>query len=708
MAEKKTDLDRALEDGGIPVEPASKKREPVYKMIGALKIPVSKSMGKFWQSRRDAATSHRKSIGIEDAWGEAIRYYKNDQTTNRSETDGNKARNRVVANAFNNNFAETENVVFSNVNSLVPALYSKNPRAEITPSAKEDEAAQARARTVEMLVNKVASKKHSPGINLKLKARRAVVNASLTNTAWVESGFTKKIDSSEAALEDLRKLSEQLEKAKEPKDIERIEGELLALEETINLLEPPGPWAKFLRPQQLLIDTSYENEDLTDAKWAMKWDMMSTAYLTAVFGKDGRKTEVKSIFAPTHILNIAGNKDLDDEINNFSLLEESADTDWQKAGYPDKDSYDRSLYTKVWFVWDRITRRVYLFHDKDWSWPIWVWDDPYGLEGFYPFSRLTFYTDPETPDARGEVTYYLDQQDAINEINDEERRARHWVRRNVFFDKNRVSQTDVDAVLKGVDDTARGVDLPDGMTLKDVIFSFAPPSMNFPQLFDKSRKYEAINKISAANEIMSGGQFKTNTTNQAIERYDQAQNIRLDEKVDLIEDFIGDIMWKQVQLCLRFMSAEMVQELLGQQIEWRNLEPAEIQREFSVRVVGGSTAKPTTRAKKREAIELGQVLGQFASASPAAIIVALKLFEQAFDEITISAEDWQFIQESIVAQLQQGGPGQGEGGEIEQQVDALPPEAKVALGNAMARGVPAREALSQILNAAQQQQPQPQ
>ena len=89
--------------------------------------------------------------------------------------------------------------------------------------------------------------------------------------------------------------------------------------------------------------------------------------------------------------------------------------------------------TKVWYVWDKVTRRLEMYADNDWKWPIWVWDDPYGLQGFFPLTPMWFHENPVAMYAKGEVSYYLDQQDQINEINDEKRRALLWARRNIFY-----------------------------------------------------------------------------------------------------------------------------------------------------------------------------------------------------------------------------------------------------------------------------------
>mgnify|MGYP001159660751 FL=1 len=101
---------------------------------------------------------------------------------------------------------------------------------------------------------------------------------------------------------------------------------------------------------------------------------------------------------------------------------------------------------------------------------------------------LQFFESPEGSLTKGETTYYLDQQDAINEMVDEERRARRWVRRNIFYNANVVDRTEVEAVLNGDDGTARGLKLPEGMKIQDIIGSVAPPSMQWKELFNSFKQ----------------------------------------------------------------------------------------------------------------------------------------------------------------------------------------------------------------------------
>lgn len=727
MADINGQIDDEIARGDMDVVPQKKEKyKPVYQVVSTdSKIPVAKAHGKLWQSRKKQALSKRKTRELDQAWDEALCYYRNDQTKHRAEGDGDSEGSEELARRMYRRFSETENIVFANTSALVPLLYAKNPSAEFTANDPED--AQL-ATTLKMLMARLMSKKAAPGINLKQKVRKSVVMCTLTNAAYMEIGYTFREQSSDQALQDLGKLSQELIKAKTPEDIRAVEGRIEALEATVDLLRPAGPWAKFRRPHDVLVDPDALEDDHSDGRWMMIREYISTAYLNARFRqtKEGAKM---SLYKPTHVVKASedGDNSAEHEINNYTLFDTSEKAGAASFGYGDEQSYQRAQRTMCWWVWDKITRRVLLYADNDWEWPIWVWDDPYTLQGFFPLYKLQFYTDPEEPMSKGEVTYYLDQQDAINQINSEFKQARQWARRNLFFDKNKVSKDEVERMLKGDEDVAVGVDVPEGMNLKDFVQAIVPPSMQFVQLFDKKPILEAIDRVSSVQPVMRGVEFKTNTTNQAINTYNSMQQTRTDEKIDAVEDYIGQIAWGMAQLCLQFMSKEQVATLIGETAAatWVTMSPDEIAATIQMTVVGGSTQKQTSEAKKQQALQMGQVLGQFVNAAPKPVIsVMLETMRGAFNDV-IPDEHWQMIMQQVAGTPDQGSappaaaeggapPQQGAGGgapaqgdpiaAIEQVVDALPPEAKQALGMAMARGVPVREALTRIAQAAQPQQ----
>lgn len=716
--------------------PAQQKLEeaaPLYRVIGESKIPVSKHRGALWKSRLDQADSAMEKD--RKAWREAIRYYHNDHTREGTgiESGSNSSDTGPLGSTAQR---ETENLVFANVSALVPMLYTKNPDAEFTAQSEET---KPLSELLEKLMKKLAAQKAAPGLNLKRKVKRNIVMTTLTNCAWFEVGYTMRDQSSDQALQELQTLSQEFQEAKDQKTIKEIEGKLLALESKVDLLSPPGPWVKTRRPWEVRVDPSATELDLSDANWVICEDMMMTSLLQAQYGKKNEAGEWESVYEPTHILkngtspegtNLTG--------DNFVLFsKDGAD----KAGYKDDAAYLAAQMTKVFYVWDRATRRCELYSDASWKFPVWVWDDPYHLDQFFPYVPMEFHTDPMRMHAKGEVTYYLDHQDAINGMNNEFARIRAHASSLVGYNKNILTDpAEVESFISGTyNKRAMGFNLPEGMKISDVMMPVLPPSAEVLKLFDKTQALQSIDRVSGVTAVQRGVEYKTNTTNRAIESYESQQQTRADEKMDAIEESVGTVLWLVAQMCLQFMQPQDIADLLGAEDAqaWQTFDPKDIPLKFSPRVVGGSTLKPSSRAKKEQALQIAQVVGQFAKATPAAVIVAVKVLESAFNnEMVINDKDWTMILEGIQAQMQQGqaqpapqgasaAPPDGsqpqEGAPPEQAgavgdvvkktilgamqlLDQMPPEMREQIGVMLARQMPMQEIASEIMSKLQQPQ----
>jgi hypothetical protein len=716
----------------VEVDPALAAEEaaPAYRVFKDSKVPVSKKRGILWKGRKDQGVSRMSEL--HKSWDENIRYFTMDQMNHRRARH-NSSGNSGIAQRMNQQWSETENIVFANVCSMVPVLYSKNPEATFTPFGKSNESTDELAEYSQQLINILAAMKYAPGINIKPKITQSIVNVQLTNFAVIEVGYNKKNDADEAAQQELVRIGEELATAKDLKRIKELEGQLMALEEQVSFINPPGPTVAVVSSHDIIVDPDASAPDKSDAMWVMKRMYMRTNYLNARYGmKDPDSNQIKSVYEPTHILT-GNDESVDDQINNFKLLAD--DRRPQQFGYNTKDAMREAERTMVWVVWDKATRRVEMYADNNWQFPIWVWDDPYGLPNFYPFHFLQFHTAPVGAWAKGEVSYYLDQQDAINEINDASRRAIEALKRGPVYNMNKVSRTEVENYIRSTaDGTAMGIKVPEGQSIGDILEYPIPAFAKAQIVFNKDDKLKAIDRISSVSDTMRGAQFKTNTTNKAIEDYSATTNLRIDEKIDAIEDFVGDIFADVAFLCARFMPVDMVAQLLGKEsstLNWPNPPAEELKFRLAMRVVGGSTQKPTSQGKKKEAIEVGKILGQFVNTAPLAVLTAmLKLFEKAFTDITLTEEDWENIGKEAQQQMQNqvgGAPGQGQGGasmddagasrqqpqgqvdpaailqQVSQIVDGLPDAARVALGRAIEQGIPIETAVQSIMQAMQGQ-----
>lgn len=692
---------------------------PVFKVMGDSKIPVSDKTGKFWQARFDEAKALYQSRGYHDRWQEAIRYYQNDQS---GQTNKDSELDRLGSGRARDARYATENIVFANVSALVPSTYAKNPSVAFTAI---DPADAAQAKLFEKLTNTLLARKIAPGVGAKSKMKRAVVRVNLTNFAQFYISYVRKEDASEQALEDIARLSERLKTA-DPKELAQIEAELLALDEKVSLLSPAGPKLQLLDPTMCYIDPDASEIDGTDARYMIIGEYMRTEYLRAMYGEKDENGEWKTIYAPTHVIPQGRKNSLghDEDINNFTLID--AGVEHSKYGYKTKEEFNANCRTLVWSVWDKATRRVLLFNDKDWTFPLWVWDDPYSLSTFFPVVSVSFVTDPVDMIGRSEVMYYLDQQDEVNKINHERARIRHWAMSKFFFNKSMIKDTTgVQNFLTG--DTRNnvfGLEIPEGAKLSEMFGSIPLPSTQFEGLFDARPVFDAINRLSAVTPVMRNVEYKTNTTNRAIESYEGGTAMRLDEKIDAIEDAIGDITRVLLEMCVQFMDRRTVEDLIGAEVVnqyggWQNMTPREFHRRFNLSIVGGSTLKPTSKSKKEQALNMGQVLGQFASTSPVVVLVMLKALARAFSEdVTITDEDWRMMMQSIeaaITQQQQAPADQQQGGssggsdaaqaqfmeQIAVTIDKLPPQVRGQLGQAIAKGIPFKQIVQGLLAQAE-------
>lgn len=682
--------DTSTDEQAAMLDEAQQKQQQVYKLDPKTKIPVSKIEGSVWKSRKSG--NIKRMSWLFEAWNEAEAYYSAGQMDHRRTTGGESQGNKVVSKNRGRKFSSTDNQVYANVNAVIPTIYAKNPEIEITMNKTSMEGVGV---ILEHFANNLAKRKDAPGINLKPKARKNAMRCEVTNEAWMLVRYTQKDVSADQAREDIVRIGKELATAENESDIRRLEGELMALEETCDVLDPSGPGIQTLRGDQVIVDDDSTEDDHSDANWMMAQVWLPTVYLNAKFRQQDGKGNYVSAYKPSHVVDARANgdaqgiTDLQREIDSFHIFEQGLDNP-NHYGYDDRGAYERAKRTKCWYCFDKVKRRFYLYADNDFTWPVWVFDDPYHLPTFFPLFKLQYHTDPKLNRTKGEVSHYLDQQDEINQITDELNRARSALQDRGWFD-SALDQKKVEELMNGNDRKWVGISPPDGKKLNDLILPPPLPSLQYEHLWDKSRAMQSIQQISGVMESMRGEQFKTNTTNKAIEAYSSNSNVRLDEKRDAIEDHIGEVMWAVLFLCLQFMEPAQILDISGQEDPedqfsmMTMMTPEQIRNTFTCSCVGGSTQKPTSAAKKAEALQVVQVLGQFGS-NPYSVIIALRMLGRAFDGMTITNQDWQLLLQTMMMSLQKAGAGpqgvaqgdpdaaqesaqedQGEGGEQNEQ-----------------------------------------
>jgi hypothetical protein len=206
-------------------------------------------------------------------------------------------------------------------------------------------------------------------------------------------------------------------------------------------------------------------------------------------------------------------------------------------------------------------------------------------------------------------------------------------------------------------------------------------------------------------------------------------------KIEVVEDVMADLCKALLEQCVQNMSKVEVEGLIGKKLSegWQNMSLEEYNKRFALDIVPGTSEKPNSVFKKKEAIQVAQAIGQFASSAPmTSMKVALRVLEQAFTEVVIKPEDWDLMEKEMEMNMMRGNstgaqappqPGQngppppqpgggapagaGAGppggppspGGIPPELANLPPEAKQKVEQMHAQGAPP-EAIAQFLKQA--------
>lgn len=678
-------------------QPQPKREIPPYQMYPDSRIPVSKAFGTLWRNKLDAALVANELVY--ESWEQCFAYYNNHQNRTSGSSKGVFSRGDI-----------TENVVYSNVNVMLPAVYGREPDIAVNTTDKEDEEFSQCAK---MLLNALLKGKNL--LNIKPKVKKAVGVALMTNFGVLKLDYIRKEDSVESMMEELAQVTDEISKAKNSKQLENAYGKLAAIEAVTEVFEKSGPKLSNVMARNLVVDPIAEMPDGTDATWMCERCFIQTAFLKYKFTrKDPEENCWYYIFKPTHKAVFTSGSGAGIKDDAFGLVMESLSGETTMQENEEVSGYRGMYYTECWVVWDKSTRRTALFAADDWTYPLWVWDDLTKTTRFFPYFLFGFGLSTGQTTTVGEVAYYLDQQDEINQINRQVARIRNSVFNFIFYNSQKMSSQDAELLQKAMrrgfvdEQSVVGLKVPEGSKIKDLFEALAPPSLQYEALFNKEPTINSINRISNTSDAIRGVQFKTNTNEASVQSYQDAARMSVGAKIEVVEDVLADLCKALLEQCVQFMSKEEVTTLVGAEVSkvWQNMSRERLNQQFALEIVPGTSEKPNSVFKKKEAVQVAQAIGQFASAAPmTSMKVALRVLEQAFTEVVVKPEDWDLMEQEMAANLARGNstgaaappqPGQnqpgpqtqGQPGGIPPELANLPPEVKQRVEQMAQQGVP--------------------
>lgn len=276
-----------------------------------------------------------------------VRYWLNEMhEAKKREKNWRKEAKRIVtiyeaAKEEENSF----NILYSNTETLAPALYSIAPRPRVVRRFRDEdpvglEAAKIAQRSLEFFMDS-ADREYSEFDELM---RQTVTEALVPGRGILRFKYDAKIDGGESV-----KVGGRVDDGTEEKYDESVSYETVCGEEV--------PWDRFLHGFA---------KKWTDVPWVAFLHFMDRAELEANFGK---------------------------EVAENAIMTSSTDGGETGEQYDDEDNDEsgQKNVTCVYEIWDKVHRKVIFICDGYKEKPAREADDPLQLQGFYPCPKpLTF------------------------------------------------------------------------------------------------------------------------------------------------------------------------------------------------------------------------------------------------------------------------------------------------------------------------------
>jgi hypothetical protein len=550
-----------------------------------------------------------------------------------------------------------ENLVRTTVETLLDYTYMRNPQAEFTSSFKEEDSLKT---VLQQAVTALINKKSHPGINLRPKIIKQIIMAHLTNLGCIELCYQSELGSLDQVLQVTEKIKEKIKQETDPEKAAPLYEYLDIIQKDLDHRKYHGIEVKFRSPFAFIFDPDSSTIDLSDSKILMMRDAIDIDYIKAEFMTFDGNEEGTFYFKydQSQSFNFSAERPRTKEATEEQVI---ADL------FPEIDDEQRKRKSKnkmpvVW-VYDKTTRLKYLYIEGQWETPLWVYEDEMKLSRFFPFFFLAFSTPLQSIVQAGEVEHYKDFQTEINSINAQETFARRLAFSTYLYDANAVDKEEVQKLFKTLHSSTNpfeilGIKLKDSdKTLQEVLEPFKLPSTQFKEIFNKEGLINSMNKITRITDAMRGAEFRTNTTNDAIAEYSEFANNRIESLTDKIEESVSELLWSISELLVSLIPEHQIAQLLPEEAidEFTSMTVQEFNQNYTLQVVAGSTEKPTSIAKKKEATSIIQMLGQFGTAAPKTVLgMVTRLLRDVFSRNYVSDKDLENLEAEGNAAMQKG------------------------------------------------------
>lgn len=528
---------------------------------------------KIWENRINLAKKNQE--GEEKNIHKWRKYYRGIQwpeTADSDEQGADKFRHKAI-----------DNIIFSNIRTILPSINFRNPRLFVSPKKKP-------FNTKDGLFDTIASSAileailnyYYKELEVKRQIDKCLLDALLGPWGVMQVGFTTR-------TEKIRKKPD-----KEGGKISEI-GELK---------KESSPFISRISPLDFLVDPEAKDHFLSDAAWiAFKWVK--------------RLEDVKD------------NPDFKDTENlqsNYRVKDPKTNSGVQIAGDSDKSElsadWDR---VEGWDIWDKRTKKIYVYvpghikllQERDW---------PLETDGF-PVEILFFNENPDSLFPISDVDIIRRGQDELNWIRSYQlEHIKNISQRKWAVKAGTIEQEEIEKLIYGPDGTI----IETNGNPNDTIIPLRDSNISQDIYLVANDTKRAALETSGVSEFERGGARKFETAAEPV-LIAQSTGIRRDERTGILESFIIHIMRKFSQILqqtmepmsiplaqetgeeiARFASSKL-EKIAGTEdaalmIPWLNASKNDIKGEYEFSIEVGSTRPINQEIRKQDILTLTQVL----------------------------------------------------------------------------------------------------
>lgn len=489
----------------------------------------------------------------------------------------------------------TINFIASVVDSLVPAVYTRNPRVRVTPKVPDvgDREINKKRRDFasmqQALLNNTLLE-----IKFKKTAKAAIKDGTLTSRGIIKYGF-----------------SAQLGKRKGKKYIFSAARKFIPgvpsdqnIEDTF--VKSQRVWAERVSPFKFFYDL--DANDLEHAVWCAQ---EITLPLHRVRNNPIYDKKIRKLLQPSGTISRT----------LMHKIWEDVDSEHAEASQFPSDVQRITLYE----IWDKESRRVRVLArgNEDLGF---LRDDPWPYkkhEGF-PFKEYVSITVPETQWATSEVDRIIEGQDEMNVI------------RDMMFQHTRRAMAGW-AITRGAMDEEEMTAFREGEMMEAFfirnagdIRSLVPANMP-TAYFDYAKTIkEDVGENSKLPSFRRAGERIGARSATEVNEITQGLDIITNEKVDVVQDFILEVVKGMSQIMQEKYTLSQVVPVVGLRGEsWRDFTAAEVKEELDIKLVPFS-AIPIN--PNQELAQYREFLSVMVQAQQAGVPVNLLSFLKTFAE----------------------------------------------------------------------------